>query len=283
MSCDVKVGIGLAKQILDSLLERENLSQNIMEVVKVIPWEIDPTSWEFTYVGPHAETVLGYPIKEWYTHNFWKAHVHPEDRWALTFLEAPVRYKKHEFECRMVASDGSIIWLHNSVNAVLEESSPKMLWGFMLDITERKRMEQALRESTERFHKIFDEGPMGIALFKPDYRFVSVNNRLCQMLGYSDQELRVLGFHDITHPADVDEDILKLFSGEIPSFKIQTRLVKKNKETLWTTVTVSVIGDQEGKPQYGLAMIEDQPHPKQENESTRNIGLRLSQREKTSV
>ena len=113
------------------------------------------------------------------------------------------------------------------------------------------------------------------------------------MLGYSDQELRVLGFHDITHPADVDKDILKSFSDEIPSYKIQTRLVKKSEETLWTTVTVSVIRDQEGKLQYGLAMIEDQPHPqpqphphphpKQENKSTRNIGLRFSQGEKTSV
>lgn len=128
------------------------------------------------------------------------------------------------------------------------------------DISERKRVEKTLRESEERFRKIFDEGPLGMAMVGVDYRFVRVNTALCQMLGYSEQELTGLTFVEITHPEDIERDVQlteKVFSGQIPYFKIEKRYVKKNREILWIGLTATVIRDEGGKPVYGLAMIED--------------------------
>ena len=128
------------------------------------------------------------------------------------------------------------------------------------DITERKQMEERLRENEERFRRIFEEGPLGMALVRPDYRFVRVNKAFCTMLGYSEEELTTLKFTDITHPEDIKlgvELTEKMLRGEIPSFSVEKRYIKKNGEILSAKLTASFIRDREGTPMYSTAMIED--------------------------
>jgi PAS domain S-box-containing protein len=128
------------------------------------------------------------------------------------------------------------------------------------DITEQKRMEEALRENEERFRKVFEEGPLGMALVRPDYRFARVNKALCTMLGYTEDELTSLKFTDITHPEDVQlgvELMEKMRRGEIPIFEIEKRYVKKNGEVLQGRLTASFIRDSKGSSVYSVAMIED--------------------------
>jgi PAS domain S-box-containing protein len=128
------------------------------------------------------------------------------------------------------------------------------------DITERKAMYGALRESEERFRRVFEEGPLGLALVGRDCRFLQVNNALCRMVGYSEAELTQMSFVDITHADDRQADLeltQKLFENEIPFFQMQKRYVKKNGEIIWINLTASVIRNGEGLPLYGLAMIED--------------------------
>ncbi|GEM_PF-749553 len=134
-----------------------------------------------------------------------------------------------------------------------------MRW-LMQDITERVRAEQALRESEQRFRKIFEEGPLGMAIIDREYRFVSVNARLCQMLGYAPEELAARTLLDITHPQDIERDLglkLQLFTGEIPSYQIQKCYLKKNDEIVWVHLTCSVVRDDRGAPLYYLSTIED--------------------------
>jgi PAS domain S-box-containing protein len=134
------------------------------------------------------------------------------------------------------------------------------------DITERKQIEEKLRENEERFRKIFAEGPSGMALVRPDYRFARVNKAFCTMLGYSEEELTTLKFTDITHPEDIKlgvELTQKLFRGEIPSFSVEKRYIKKNGEVLPAELTASYIRDRQGTPMYSVAMIEDITERKQ--------------------
>jgi PAS domain S-box-containing protein len=89
---------------------------------------------------------------------------------------------------------------------------------------------------------------------------MQVNSALCQMLGYSEDELLEMTFADITHPDDLRTDVElaeRLFRGEIPSYRIQKRYIKKNDEILWMNLTASVLRDLEGRPLYGLGMVED--------------------------
>ena len=126
--------------------------RRLLESTNAIPWEADAKTWRFTYVGPQALRLLGYSWAQWYEDGFWKAHIHEEDREAaLTFCQiSSATQAAYEFEYRMIASDGRVVWIHDLVNVVSDGGVPKLLHGFMIDITERKGTEKALQESEER-------------------------------------------------------------------------------------------------------------------------------------
>jgi len=163
-------------------------------------------------------------------------------------------------ELRMTNKDATPFWARlDATDGVDEGGAPG--WSIVIsDITERKRVEQALRESEERFRRVFEEGPLGLALVGRDYRFVKVNSALCQMVGYSEEVLLQMSFPDITHPDDLGDDVElaeRLFRREIPSYRMQKRYMKKNGEIIWINLTASIILDHDGEPLYWLAMIEN--------------------------
>lgn len=88
-------------------------------------------------MGPQAVKTLGYPIDQWYEQGFWVDHIHPSDRESsIEFrIEATLALKDHEFEYRMIASNGRVVWLHDLVRVETVDEAPKMLRGFMIDIT----------------------------------------------------------------------------------------------------------------------------------------------------
>jgi PAS domain S-box-containing protein len=136
-------------------------------------------------------------------------------------------------------------------------------------IAERESAEGALRESEERFRRVFEEGPLGLALVGKDYRFLRVNYTLCQMLRYDETELVQMSFVDLTYPDDARTDVEltdQLFRGEIPYFRMQKRYLKKNGEIIWINLTASVIRDRHGEPLYGIGMIEDITEAKRNQE-----------------
>jgi len=176
------------------------------------------------------------------------------------------------FDFRLRRLDGAGVWVSISCRPILEERGVCVgLLGLFTDITERKRSEAVLRESEERFRRVFEEGPLGLALVGKNRRFLKVNSARCQMVGYSEPALLGMSFIDITHPDDRQADVVlaeRLFRGEIPFFKLRKRYIKNGGEVIWGSLTASVIRDQEGKPMYGLAMIEDITEIKRSQEDT---------------
>ncbi|WP_172642150.1 hybrid sensor histidine kinase/response regulator [Cylindrospermum stagnale] len=133
------------KQAEAALKQSEERFRKLTEKVHVIPWEANPTTGQFTYVGPQTVEILGYPSTDWYTDNFWVEHIHPEDReWTTKYcVERSLSLNNYEFEYRMLAADGRIVWLYEIVNVVRgEEDQPQLLHGFMIDISDRKQAEQ---------------------------------------------------------------------------------------------------------------------------------------------
>ncbi|HEV1996617.1 MAG TPA: EAL domain-containing protein, partial [Candidatus Dormibacteraeota bacterium] len=125
---------------------------------------------------------------------------------------------------------------------------------------ERARVERDLRQSQERFRRVFEEGAVGMAIVSAEYRFVEVNDALCQMLGYSKAELTRLGIRDVSHPEDFEAtaDMSKrLFSGELGSYRAEKRYVTKTGEVVWVQLSVSVVHGDDGLPLYSIGVLQD--------------------------
>jgi PAS domain S-box-containing protein len=170
------------------------------------------------------------------TQEEWICAIHPDDRERVEALRRESRERTHSFnaEYRVRRPDGIVHWLLAKGAVLLNDSGrPIGTTGVIMDISERKQGEAALRESEERFRRVFEEGPLGVALVRKDYGFEKVNSALCQMVGYGEAELVQMSFVDITHPDDVRSDVElaeRLFRGEITFYRIQKRYVKKSGE-----------------------------------------------------
>ena len=152
--------------------------------------------------------------------------------------------------------------------------------GIDTDITERKQAEEALRESEARFRRVFQEGPLGMALVAPDNQMLVVNETFCRMLGYEEEEMRGRSFAEITHPDDINlnlDQARRLFAGKIQKYQVEKRYLRKNGEILWGSLTASVIAKTSGDPFYGLAMIEDITDRKRAEEELRERETLLTQ------
>jgi len=128
------------------------------------------------------------------------------------------------------------------------------------DITERKQAEETLRESEERFRKIFEESQVGIIISTLGYRFEKANPAFCSMMGYTTNELISMTFVDITHPDDIGKDIeniKKLELGEIPFYVAEKRYLHKTGEIRWGNIIISLIRNNDGTQLYYLGMIND--------------------------
>ncbi|BAZ00127.1 multi-sensor hybrid histidine kinase [Tolypothrix tenuis PCC 7101] len=133
-----------SKQAQKALQQSEERFRKLTEKARVIPWQADAQTGNFTYVGPQSEEILGYPVIDWYADNFWQAHIHPDDQeWAVQYcIESSLTLDNYEFEYRMLAADGRVVWIYDIVNVLREEGKPQILHGFMIDITDRKLSEQ---------------------------------------------------------------------------------------------------------------------------------------------
>ncbi len=132
--------------------------------------------------------------------------------------------------------------------------------AFVRDISERKRIERALQESEERFRLTFDEAPIGMGLVALDGRFVRVNRALCDIVGYSPAELKGLTFQAITHPDDLDADLVhaaRFARGEIQRYQREKRYVRKDGTIVHVALNVSSLRGRDGAPLYNISQIED--------------------------
>jgi PAS domain S-box-containing protein len=134
----------LASEIL--ITDRERL-RRLMATTNIIPWEADVADRTFTYIGERAAQVFGYSLGSWTRPDFWKNHLHPDDRTRT--IEKCGLYSKngdeYQLEYRMLTSRGDIVWINDIVGVHEESGIRKTRRGFMIDVTERKRSEDTLR------------------------------------------------------------------------------------------------------------------------------------------
>lgn len=138
----------------------------------------------------------------------------------------------------------------------------------------RLKIEDELSVSEDRFHKAMDTAPIGMAIVSLDSKFVEVNKALCQLVGYTKEEMLDLTFQQITHPDDIALDVSnsqKLIDGTIHLNQIEKRYIRKNGEIIWVQLTASILRDANGHPLYFITQVEDITERKLTEERIRHL------------
>jgi len=132
--------------------------------------------------------------------------------------------------------------------------------GIATDITLQKQAQAKILASETRFRNTFEQAAVGIAHVAPDGKWLRVNQKLCQIIGYPKDELLQKTFQDITHPEDLNNDlkyVRQILAGEIPTYSLEKRYIRKDGANIWINLTVSLVRNSDGEPDYFISVIED--------------------------
>ena len=180
----------------------------------------------------------------------------------------PVRYKKE-----YIRKDGTLVPVELIADIYRNAAGePEYLYAFVTDITERKKAEEALKKSEERFRTLFESAPIGISINDANGKFVQVNKSFQEMLGYTEEELRGLSFREVTFEEDLAESKIlfgELVEGKRNEFNTEKRYLKKNGSIMWANTNCSSLRDVNGNFIYTFAMVEDITERKRAEEALR--------------
>jgi len=160
-----------------------------------------------------------------------------------------------------VLVNGSVRWTQ-WVNRMLcdDQGNILELQSVGRDITELKHIEEALRQSEQRFRSAFEDAPIGMALVTIEARFIRVNRSLCEILGYTQDELLTTTLQEITHTDDLAidlEQVQAVLAGEIHSYQVQKRYFHQQGHVVWVLLNVLLVRDSREDPIYFITQIQD--------------------------
>ncbi len=147
------------------------------------------------------------------------------------------------------------------------------------DITPLKKSEEALRESETLFRATFEHSPVGVGVIAPGGRYLMANQRLCDMLGYSEPELRTRTTVDMTHPDDIpgtQEQVRQLLSGEIDEADVEKRYIHRTGRVIWAQRVTALLRDSQGKPRYFITQVQDISRRRQAEDELTTANAKLT-------
>jgi PAS domain S-box-containing protein len=256
------------KRVEDELRAAEQKYRVLVEQIPAVTyiWETNanPEASGY-YTSPRIEQLLGFTVEEWHQDpDFWLTRVHPDDRTRVTAatLRSETTGEPFSLEYRYLAKDGHVVWvLDEAVLLVRDErAQPRTFHGVMLDITARKEAEEALRRSEELFRLTFERVGVGMSHVAPDGRWLRINDTLCEILGYSREELLGKTYLDLTPPEDRGagaERVRCLLEGKIGPYTVERRYIRKDGSRVWVNLSVSLVRKASGEPDFLVCVAED--------------------------
>ena len=152
------------------------------------------------------------------------------------------------------------VQLSSTATFALMKDGARFYQTAIFDLTERKRAEQALRDSQQRLQATYERAPIGISEASPEGKYVGVNEEFCRILGYTKYEILRCRIKDLTHKEDYPREITlyrQLVAGEIPFYRIEKRYVRKNGTIIWAEILRSIVRDSYGAPLYTIGALRD--------------------------
>jgi len=211
----------------------------------------------------------------------WKRRVVPEDlELAMGNLQHAMETGEALDEFRILrGNDGEMRWLVARGRVLYSDAGePVRMIGINMDVTERKRAEEALRRSEAELRTIFENSGTGMTLVDMSGRLIRVNPAFQRLLGYSGEELEKMTFGEVTHPDDVALSAAlfrELIEGKRDGYRIKKRYLGKNGEIRWAWLTVSAMRHEDTHFQYGVSTVEDITQQELAEQSLRQVSTRL--------
>ena len=216
------------------------------------------------FIGGSYSTLFGHYFKN----NVIMGHecedfVHPEDREAyLKHFDDEINGKNNRWsdEYRYLKADGSYAYVNDKAVIIRNaEGKAVRMIGAMQDVSKEKKLKLELQESEEKFKGAFEHSPVGMALIDTKGCYTEINDRLCEMLGYTNQEMKSLTFQEITYHEDLKTDLEykeDLDSGKISNFSVEKRFLHKNRSIIWTNLSVSLSKNSKNEIYYIVQIID---------------------------
>lgn len=204
------------------------------------------------------------------------------DRWRAAHQQGLAGVVMRAEEDRFERSDGTVYWIRWEIRPWRDKAGG--IGGIIIfaeDITDGKMAEDALRESEAQHRATFDNAAVGIAHVGLDGRWLRCNDAMCALTGYSREELLTKTFTEITHPEDIAQDwasVRRLLAGEIETFSIEKRYIRKDGSLIWGQLTVSLLRDTQGSPQHFISIVQDIQSRKEAQAQLRQLADDLEQR-----
>ena len=224
-------------------------------------------------LGPTGETELKrHQLRE---------SIHPDDwgQFTTSMRETSPENPDVQMSYRWLRPDGSVAWLEKTAHAFFDEDGRMVrMIGMISDITERKRVEETLRESEEKFRGVFRDAGVGMVIVSPEGRFLAANGTFCDDLGYTEKELLEKSVESITLADDwpaLSKRLSEALAGSDRLQRVEKRCLHKTGRIIWTESTASLIRSPDGNPQYFVVGVLDVTKRKQAEEALSTVNRRL--------
>jgi PAS domain S-box-containing protein len=251
----------------EAICKRERFIRQITELSPAVLNIFDLVTERHTHFSSNSVNLFGYtPDEIAQMKNHYAVLVHPEDvprvRDNIARLKRLEDGETVEFECRVQRRDGEWRWIaaRSMIFGRDEHGEPQQIINATLDITEHKRLENALRASEERFRRYFELGLVGMAITSPSKGIIDVNEQICEILGYERSELLQMTWAELTHPDDLAADVAnfnRVMAGEIDGYSLDKRWVRKDGNVIYATISVKCLRRPDSSVDSFVALVQD--------------------------
>ena len=270
------------KRLENGLRENEERLRETNQVAHVGGWEIDNVgntlAWtEETFriyeLNPDQVPTVADSIRFY----------HPEDqpKVAAAVQVSLESGESFDFEARLITAKNNLRWVRAIGKPLFRDGHTVGMRGMVQDITYRKAAEETLRLSESRFRNAFEHSAIGMALVSPEGKWLKVNKQVCDLLGYTEDELMCRTFQDITHPEDLDADVAyvgQMLAGELKTYQMEKRYFHKNGQIIWVLLAVSLVRDAQGAPLHFISQIVNITERKKAEEELSRLLTELEQK-----
>ncbi|MGD9851956.1 MAG: PAS domain S-box protein [Nitrospirales bacterium] len=262
------------KRVESSLRNSELFLHSIVENLPHMIFVKDAVNLRFLLFNKAGENLLGYPREAMIGKTDYDFFHEPEADF-YTSKDQEVLAGKIPLDIPeevIYTKSQGMRYLHTKKIPILDaEGNPQYLLGISEDITERKQADELARKDENKFRAIYEQAPSGIAtLDSLSGQFTQINQKYCDITGYSQEEMLNRTFKVLTHPDDLQADLdqmQELLAGRISHFQMEKRYIRKNGDVIWVNLTCVPLWLEPTDIRQHIAMVEDITYRKRAEKS----------------